>query len=116
MAVILGSVTLSEVLNWEEEETSTIPVKRIVRKDGPTTQAEYFTRTPRIITIEARCTKTTKDAIRTLKNQHNWQPLYDYDGTFIDNVWLETPTSRWQGDVDYDYPWLMRITLICSST
>ena len=116
MAVVIGSVTLSEVLNWEEEETSTIPIKHVVRKDVPTTQAEYFTRTPRTITIETRCTKTTKDSLRTLKNQHDWQALYDYDGSFIDYVWVETLSPRWQGDVDYDYPWLVRIQLICSAT
>lgn len=116
MAVVIGTVTLSEVLNWEEEETVTIPIKRVVRKDSPTTQAEYFTRTPRVITIETRCTKTTKDNLRSLKNQFNWQPLYDYDGTYIDHVWMEGLSPRWRGDIDYDYPWQVRLTLICSST
>lgn len=117
MAVILGTVTLSEVLSWNEEETTTIPVKRVVRKTTPTTQSQYFVREPRKINITDRCTAATKLALRNLKNQHAWQTLYDYDGiTLVDYVWIESLSPEWEGDQDKNYPWHTRISLICSST
>jgi hypothetical protein len=117
MAVILGTVTLSEVLTWSEEETVEIPIKRVVRKSTNTIQSAYFTRTPRMISITARCTATIKSDLRTLKNQYLWQTLYDYDGTtLVDYVWIEKLEPDWRGDQDKNYPWYINITLICSST
>jgi len=116
MPVIIGSVTLKRVLTWDEDEEMTIPVKRIVRKGVPTTQSDYFTRTPRHIVITAKNTATTKLAIRNLKNEAVWQDLYDYDGTLVDAVWMERLSHRWIGDRDHNYPWLMTLDLICSTT
>ena len=117
MAVTLGTVTLTEVLTWDEDETVEIPVKRVVRKTSPTTQPQYFTRTPRRINIVARCTATVKANLRTLKNQYAWQTLYDYDGvTLVDYVWIENLNPEWAGDQDKNYPWHIRIALVCSST
>lgn len=117
MAVILGSVTLENVLTWEEEESDTIPIKRIIRKSTPTTQSKYYVRTPRVITISVRANVTEKANIRNLKNQFLWQQLMDYDGiTLVDYVWIQDVKSRWRGDIDKDYPWQVDIVLICSMT
>jgi len=117
MAVVIGSVTLEVVLDWDEDEEMTIPIKRIVRKTtSGTTQSDFPTRTPRHIIITAKHTTTTKLAIRNLKNQAVWQTLYDYDGTFVDHVWMEKLRHRWRGDQDHNYPWVMTLDLICSTT
>lgn len=117
MAVILGTVTLDNVLTWDEEETTEIPIKMVVRKTTPTHQGQYFTRSPRRINITARCTATIKADLRTLKNLCVWQALYDYDGvTFVDYVWIESLAPEWRGDEDKNFPWHTRISLICSST
>ena len=117
MAVILGTVTLDEVLTWEEEETTTVPIKMVVRKTTPTVQEQYFTRTPRRINIVARCTAAVKLSLRNLKNLCVWQDLYDYDGvTWVDHVWIESLIPDWAGDQDKNFPWHIRIALICSST
>jgi hypothetical protein len=116
MTVRIGTVNLQNILTWEEEETDYIPKKRIVSKKTPTTQSEFFSIDPRTITLKARLTKAEKLALRNLKNQFAWQPLYDYDDAFIDYVWIERIYSPWRGDEDATYPWLVTITLICSTT
>lgn len=117
MAVILGSITLDHVLSWDEQATMTIPRKKVIRKTTPTTQSEYWCRTPREIILRARVTSVTKEALHTLRNAHAWQDLYDYDGvTKVDDVWLESVRPSWKGDEDEDYPWLVELNLVCSST
>ena len=104
-------------MECHEDEEMTIPVKRIVRKtNAPTTQSDYPTRTPRHIIITAKYTVTTKTAMRSLKNQAVWQNLYDYDGSFVDKVWIEKLRHSWYRDKDKDFPWLATIDLICSTT
>lgn len=124
--VYLGTVSLPNVLNWEEEEVSSIPVKRVVRKTSPTTQAEYFTREPRKITLTTRLSRTEKDSLRDLKNEFSWQPLCDYDCTppcnsanpaFVDYVWIEKIGTRWAPEFKGSgTPWLYSVYLICSQT
>jgi len=125
MPVKIGTVTLDHVLTWVEDDTEEIPVKKVVRKTTPTTQSQYFTVYPRLIDITARCTKTVKNALRTLQNQHDWQPLCDYDCVgdcnsanvaFVDYVWMEKCKPEWQGDRDKNTPWHITISLICSAT
>jgi hypothetical protein len=114
--VIIGTVTLERVLDWEDEETIHIPIKRIVRRNRPTTQAPYFSREPNRIIITAKVSRSTRVALRNLKNQVSWQPLYDADGSLYDYVWIERLNHKWYKDRDHNYPWLMTIDLICSST
>ncbi len=117
MAVKLGSVTLEHTLTWDEEATTTIPRKKVIRKTTPTTQAQYFCRTPREIIITARVTLALKEALHTLRNQNAWQALYDYDGvTKVDDVWVERVAPSWKGDEDEDNPWLVTLLLVCSTT
>lgn len=117
MAVVIGSVTLEDVLDWDEDEEITIPVKKIIRKTScGTTQSDYPTRTPRYIVIIAKYTATTKLAIRNLKNEAIWQQLYDYDGSFVDYVWMQKVHHKWIGDEDHNLPWLLTLNLICSTT
>lgn len=116
MGVSIGTVDLDTVLGWEEDEEMTIPKKRIVRKATPTSQAAYFVRMPRQIVITAKMNKTVKAALRALKNQGCWQPLYDYDDSFIDYVWIEKIHTQWQKEKDHTLPWVYDITLTCSST
>lgn len=116
MTVRIGTVELENVLTWEEEETNVIPKKRIVSKSTPTVQAEFFSRDPRTIVLKARLTSAEKLALRNLKNNFAWQPLYDYDDTFIDYVWIEKITTEWQKERFHDTPWVYDITLICSSS
>jgi len=111
---------LDYVLSWDEDEGVPTPIKRLVRKESPTTQVEYFTRLPRIIELEGKATKTHRNCLEDLKHNHQWLRLYeDYslgDEGFIDWVWLEYLSSRWAGDEDHNYPWHIRMTLICSTT
>ena len=117
MAVKLGSITLEHTLTWDEEATTTIPRKKVIRKTTPTTQSQYFARTPREIVITARVTLAQKEALHVLRNQHVWQALYDYDGvTKVDDVWLESVSPSWKGDEDEDNPWLVTLLLVCSKT
>ena len=116
MPVSIGAITLNDVLTWHDETTSTIPIKKILRKQGPTTQAPYFARTPLMITIRLRSTRALKTQLVTLKNQHTWQLLRDYDNSIVDWVWMEQVRGEWRGDIDFDYPWLVTLELICSST
>lgn len=116
MVVKIGTVELHNVLTWNEEETAIIPKKRIVSKSTPTVQAEFFSRDPRTIVLKARLIATEKRALRNLKNNFAWQPLYDYDNTFIDYVWIERITTDWQRGTFHDTPWVYDITLICSRT
>lgn len=117
MAVILGSITLDHTLTWDEDATITIPRKKVIRKTTPTTQAQYFARSPREIVITARVTLATKELLHTLKNAHVWQALYDYDGiTKVDDVWIESVKPSWRGGEDEDYPWLVTLNLVCSAT
>lgn len=125
MPVKIGTVDLSNVLNWEEEEVSSIPVKRVIRKTSPTTQAQYFIREPRKIVITARLTPAEKLSLRNLKNQFNWQPLCDYEATgacgvanseFVDYVWIEKINHNYRGNIDRKYRWSSIISLICSQT
>jgi len=112
MSVVIGSVTLSEVLNWKEETTVSVPIKSVVRKTTPTVQSEYFARLPKMITIEARCTRTIKADLEDLRDEFRWHVLLDYDGTFVAYVWIEQLSPSWRGDIDYDYPWLVQLRLI----
>ena len=116
MTVKIGSVDLHNVLNWEEDDLVTIPIKRPVGRKTPTSQSKFFTRTPKNIVITARVTPTEKTSIRALKNEFAWQPLYDYDDSFIDYVWIEKLTHDWRGDVDRTCRWLSTLYLICSQT
>jgi len=116
MTVRIGTVSLENVLSWDEDEEATIPKKRIVSKTTPTVQAEFFSRSPRVITLGTKLTKAEKLALRNLKNVFAWQPLYDYDDSFIDYVWIERISTRWQKEKDHTLPWFYDITLICSST
>ena len=116
MVVKIGTVELENVLTWEEEEEDTIPKKCVVSKTTPTVQAEFFSRSPRILTLTTRLTKAEKLALRTLKNNFAWQPLYDYDDTFIDYVWIERISTEWRKERYHSTPWLYTIMLICSTT
>lgn len=117
MAVILGTITLEHTLTWDEDATTTIPRKKVIRKTTPTTQSQYFCRTPREIVITARVTGVTKEALHTLRNAHVWQALYDYDGiTKVDDVWIESVKPSWKGGEDEDNPWLVTLYLVCSTT
>jgi len=117
MTVRIGTVSLERVLDWEGEEEITIPVKRIVRKTScGTSQSDYPTRTPRRIHLTVKVTATKKIEIRNLKNQAVWQELYDYDDTFVDWVWIEALRPRWARERDSDFPWQIRIDLLCSTT
>ena len=116
MTVSIGTVDLENVLAWEEDEEMTMPRKRIVRKPTPTSQAAYFVRMPRQIVITAKMNSVKKAELRTLKNQGCWQPLYDYDDSFVDYVWVEKISTRWQREKDNLLPWVSDILLICSST
>jgi hypothetical protein len=116
MTVSIGTVNLDTVLAWEEDEEMTMPKKRIVRKPTPTSQAAYFIRMPRQIVITAKMDKTVKASLRALKNQGCWQPLYDYDDSFVDYVWIEKIHTQWQKEKDHNLPWVYDITLTCSST
>jgi len=109
-------VTLNNVLNWEEEEASTVPVKRVIRKTSPTVQAQYFVREPRKIVITTRLTSVEKTDLRAKKNEFNWQALYDYDDSFVDYVWIEKLGVRWARAEFHDTPWVYTIDLICSQT
>ena len=130
MPVYIGTVALENVLGWEEEESMTIPVKRVIRKTSPTTQAQYFVREPRRITITARLTRAEKNSLRSLKNEANWQflcdhncvpPCSDVNSEFVDYVWIEKLDTRWSPEFkgstpSYDTPWVYTIMLICSQT
>lgn len=116
MVVKIGTVELQNVLTWNEDEEDIIPKKKIVSKSTPTVQAEFFSRSPRGIVLKARLTASEKLALRNLKNQFAWQPLYDYDDTFIDYVWIEKITTEWQRGTFHDTPWVYSIILVCSST
>lgn len=125
MTVYIGTVALENVLDWEEEESMTIPIKHVIRKATPTTQAEYFDRSPRKIIITARLTRAEKQSLRDLKNVANWQPLCDYGCTppcnsanadFVDYVWIEKLHTRWRKPEFRDTPWVYTINLICSQT
>lgn len=108
------------VISWDEDEGIPTPIKRLVRKESPTTQAEYFVRLPRLIELEGMCTKPHKDCLEALKHAHQWVKLYDAyslsDERLIDEVWIEYLHSRWAGDEDHHYPWHVRMVLICSTT
>ena len=113
----IGGVSLENVLTWDEQTAATIPRKGVIRKPSPTTQAEYYCRTPREIIIKARATAAIKESLITLKNQHVWQVLLDYDGsTKVDDIWIEHCNSSWKGDEDENNPWLMTLELVCSTT
>lgn len=112
MPVSVGGVTLSEVLNWEEETTVGVPIKDVVRKTTPTVQSEYFTRSPRMITISARVTASVKASLETLRDQFVWHVLLDYDDSFVCYVWINQCGMSWRGDVDHNYPWLAQLQLI----
>ena len=116
MTVRIGAIALENVLNWEEEEVSGVPVKRVIRKTSPTVQAQYFSREPRKIFITTRLTAAEKASLRALKNEFNWQPLYDYDNSFVDYVWIEKIRARWGKPEFNDTPWVYTIDLICSQT
>ena len=104
------------VIDWNEDEGVPTPIKRLVRKESPTTQAEYSTRLPRIISLEGMCTKTNRNCLEDLKHTHQWLKLYDSYDSPTDYVWIESLSSRWAGDEDHNYPWNVRMTLICSTT
>jgi hypothetical protein len=116
MVVKIGTVDLSNVLNWDEEESSVIPKKKVLSKTTPTVQAEFFSRDARIITLKVRLTKAEKLLLRNLKNTFSWQPLYDYDDTFVDYVWIERMTVEWRKREFHNTPWVYQIMLICSTT
>jgi len=116
MVVKIGTVELPNVLNWEEEEVSSVPVKRVIRKTTPTVQAQYFTREPRKIVITTRLTTAERTDLRALKNLFQWQELYDYDDSFVDYVWIEKLGVRWARAEFKDTPWVYMIDLICSQT
>lgn len=128
MPVKLGTVDLHNVLNWEEEEVSSVPVKRVIRKSSPTVQAQYFVREPRRITLTVRLTAAEKASLRTLKNLFQWQELCDFEAVgactefnpeFVDFVWIEKISTRWSSrfkSATCDTPWVYVINLICSQT
>lgn len=111
-----GVIELEHILNWHEEEEVPIPIKRIVRKESPTVQAEYFVRLPRRIELELKSSKSEKVALESCKHCHGWLELYDYDRSFVDAVFIERLNYRWARDEDHVYPWRGRMTLLCSST
>jgi len=111
-----GEVGLERVLNWHEEEEVSIPIKRIVRKESPTVQAEYFARLPRRIELELKSSRSEKVLLEACKHRHGMVDLYDYDETFVDCVWIERLNYGWVGGSDHNYPWRGRLVLLCSST
>ena len=116
MVVKIGTVELPNVLDWDEDEVSSVPVKKVIRKVTPTVQAQYFVREPRKIVITTRLTSAEKTSLRALKNEFNWQELYDYDDSFVDYVWIEKLGVRWARAEFHDTPWVYTIDLICSQT
>lgn len=110
-----GSINLENVLNWKEEEGVPIPIKKILRRADVTTQAEYYSLTPRVINLELRGTRSLLNTLEDCKHCAGFAELYDYDGTFVDNVFIENISPTWAGDEDKDYPWLVRLMLVCSS-
>lgn len=116
MVVYLGPVNLDNIRSWDGEGSSTIPIKKVIRKSTPTMQAQYYCRTPRQIVLTARVTSAYKEALHTMRNLHTWQQLLDYDGvTKVDDVWIEKVSESWKGDEDESYPWLVTIQLLCST-
>jgi len=111
-----GDISIERVLSWHEEEAMSIPVKKIVRRNKPTTEAEYWVRTPRKIILDIKATRTKKVELEDCKCLAGWVELYDFDNSFIDWVWIESLNWNWARDEDHNYPWQARIVLICSTT
>ncbi len=111
---------LSHILGWEEDASNTMAKKRLFGRCCPTpAPEEAYSRTPRIIKITARMSKTDKECIESLYTDccEDWHELRDREGELIDYVWMEEPAFRWDSELGCgDEPWIGTLTLVCSST
>lgn len=107
---------LYRVLDWHEEEEKSIPTKGITRKGSPTSQANYYSTLPRTIEIECKVSKTQYECLEELKHGVDWVKFWDADDSYIDEVWIESLTERWARYEDHNYPWRVKLVLICRTT
>ena len=117
MTVTIDTIELDFVLSWNEESTTNLPIKKVIRKSSSTTQPQYYCVTPREIIITARVTSDVKTSLYSLKDENTWQALYDYDGiTKVDDVWIKNIKEHWEGNKNWTKPWLVTLLLICKVT
>jgi len=112
-------IDFAHVLEWEESRTRIIKRKRVVGKCPPTVEARHFTTMPRKINIVCRVNRAEKEELWDAYRECCWMPLYDRGERFVDWVWLEEPSFKWDlavGCSEDNRPFIANLGLVCSST
>lgn len=116
--------TIAHLLGWEENATRRIARKKVRRKCTATPRpAQAFISMPKIITIMFRANTSEKECIETLGASchvvaNQWVcceavNLYDEDGVFLHNVWIDNRHFRWDTGLGCgDRPWIITLTLV----
>lgn len=109
--VELEDLTLEFILRYEEEKVVSIPIKRIIRKGSPTTQAQYHTKEPKRRIIECWLNSSEKQLLYDIKHEVDWQPWRE-NGVVTSYVWIEKVEVRWDKPLNKNRPWFTRIYMI----
>jgi len=112
-------LNFERVLEWEESRLRRVKRKRVVGKCDPTVESEHFVTMPRKITITCRVNSAEKEDLWDAFRECCWMPLYDTGENFVDHVWLEEPSFRWDtslGCDDEGRPFIATLGLICSNS
>ena len=112
-------IDFERVLEWEESRLRRIKRKRVVGHCPPTVESEHSITMPRKITITCRVNSAEKEDLWEAFRECCWMPLYDTGNEFVDHVWLEEPSFRWDtslGCDDEGRPFIATLGLICSNS
>jgi len=112
-------IDFAHVLEWEETRLRTVLKKRVIGKCAPTVESQHIVTTPRRINIVCRVNRAEKEELWDAFRECCWMPLYDRGENFVDWVWLEEPSFKWDSPVgcsDEGRPFIANLGLVCSST
>lgn len=114
MTVILDGTTLSQVLDWIDDETVSVSVHGWINETtvANNVDANAWNRELKRIILVTRETDANKDAIETSANGMAKVTLA-VDLTNY-TVWIHRISSTYKANVNWALPWLMEIELIIS--
>ena len=112
-------IDFAHVLEWEESRFRTVLKKRVIGKCPPTVEGQHFITTPRRIDITCRVNRAEKEELWDAYHECCWMPLYDRGENFVDWVWMETPSFRWDSAVgcsEGSRPFIANLGFVCRNT
>ena len=108
--LILDGMVLDHILDeWEISQEQNVSIDEFVNNE-PDVVLDLWNRLPKTLIFRCREEHNGKWTIEKSARKHT--SVHLADGPTLYAVWIKHISSRYAGDVIYDKPWEMEITLI----